>query len=317
MSMPSQKPGMAMKRIDMARASPSGTLLGLNALRMPTGRPTTHDTSSARIPISALIGPRWAMSSATVSPRKNDLPSRPAPMSPSQRTYCTGSGALRPRSAMMRTRSAGVMRAWPSTPRIATRGSPGRTRRMTKMLIDTPSSVMPAYTARRARYFFNNARGGPRDGPPRPPTLVAPWATRGAPRLRELPEPDVVPPNDVIDPEVCAPVLAVHAVVPRVVDLLVRDRDERRIVLEDVFSLAHQHSALVVVQLAVDLAGDVVERGVGPPGVVLRAVLAVPRAEDVGGIHQRGDDGADRQIEVAGHRLIEPHRCLDDAKIGL
>ena len=84
MSIPSQKPGIAMNRMDIARARPSGTLLGLNALRMPTGRPTSQDTTSASTPISALIGPRCAMSSETVSPRKNDLPSRPAAMSRSQ-----------------------------------------------------------------------------------------------------------------------------------------------------------------------------------------------------------------------------------------
>ena len=78
MSMPSQKPGMAMKRTDSARATPSGKLLGLNALRIPTGSPTSQETMSASTPISALIGPRWRISSATVSPRKNDLPSRPA-----------------------------------------------------------------------------------------------------------------------------------------------------------------------------------------------------------------------------------------------
>ena len=128
-------------------------LFGLNALTIPTGSPTSQETISASTAISALIGPRWAIRSATVSPRKNDLPSRPAPMSPSQCAYCTGSGALSPRSAMMRTRSVGVMRACPSTPRIATSGSPGRIRRMTKMLSETPSSVTAAYTARRARYL--------------------------------------------------------------------------------------------------------------------------------------------------------------------
>ena len=74
-------------------------------------------------------------------------------MSTSQRTYWIGSGSLSPRSAMMRTRSAGFICAWPSTPRIATSGSPGRTRRITKTLSETPSSVTAAYSARRARYF--------------------------------------------------------------------------------------------------------------------------------------------------------------------
>src|SRR5207248_2563383 len=330
MSMPSQNPGMAMKRIDSMRATPSGRLFGLNALRMPTGSPTSQETTSASTPISALMGPRCEIRSATVSPRKNDLPSRPTAMSRSHRTYCTGSGSERPRSAMMRTRSAGIMRAWPSTPRMATSGSPGRMRRMTKMLSDTPSSVTTAYTARRARYFFN-IRGGPRNGPPHPPALVAPRLNRGAPRFRarELrggprngpphppmlvaprlnrgaprsrarqsprsPEPDLVPPDDVVNPEVGARVLSVDPVVVRVVDLLVGHRNERRIVLENVFGLPHERAALVVVQLAIDLAGDVVERRVRPARVVLRAVLAVPRAEDIGGIHQGGHNSADGQ----------------------
>ena len=87
MSMLSQKPGMAMNKMASERATLSAQLLGLIALTMPTGRPTSHDTMSARNPISALIGPRWRMSSATVSPRKNDLPSCPVAMSRSQWTY--------------------------------------------------------------------------------------------------------------------------------------------------------------------------------------------------------------------------------------
>src|SRR2546427_3780144 len=185
------------------------------------GRPTSHETNSASTPISALIGPRCAISAATVSPRKNDLPSRPAKMSPSQWTYCTGSGSLSPRSAMMRTRSAGAMCACPSTPRMATRGSPGRIRRITKMLRETPSSVTAAYTARRARYFrMLRVRRGMWGAPRGPP--------------RQSSEPDVVPSDHVVDPEVGGRVLAVDLVVPGVVDLLVRHRDERRIGLQNV-----------------------------------------------------------------------------------
>src|SRR5205823_8527414 len=106
--------------------------------------------------------------------------------------------------------------------------------------------------------------GGPSRGPP-----------------RQLSEPDVVPSDDVVDSEVGAGVLSVHAVVPGVVDLLVGDGNERRILLEDVLRLAHHRLALAVVQLALDLAGEVVEGRVRPPRVVLRAILAVPGAEDV------------------------------------
>src|SRR5687767_45267 len=196
---------------------------------------------------------------------------------------------------------------------MATRGSPGRMRRITKTLRETPSSVTTAYAARRARYFFIR-NGGPRRAPHFPPTFAAPRQGRGA---ALSPEPHLVPSDDVVDAEVRGWVLALHLVVVGVVDLLVRDRDERRIVLEDVLRLADHLPALGVVQLALDLARDVVEGRIRPPRVVLRAVLAVPRAEDVGRIHQRGDDGADGQIEVARLRLVEPNRGLDNPQVAL
>src|SRR2546425_690740 len=189
--MPSQNPGMAMKSTDSVRATPSGTLLGLNALRIPTGSPTNQEITRASSPISALIGPRWAISSATVSPRKNDLPRRPAAMSTSHRPYWTGRGSDSPRSAMIRTRSSFDIRAWPSTPRMATSGSPGRIRRTTKMMTETPSSVPAAYAARRPRYFLTRAAPG-----------------------SGLRHPDRVPPHDVVDPEVRRRVLSSHPVVP-------------------------------------------------------------------------------------------------------
>src|SRR5439155_968050 len=193
MSMPSQKPGMAMNKTDNARATPSGRLFGLNALRIPTGRPTSQETMKASTPISALIGPRSGGGG--------------------------GGGAFRP-----------------------------------------------------------------------PP--------------RQSSEPDLIPSNDVIDPKVRARVLAFDLVVPGVVDLLVGHRDERRVLLQDVLRLADHRLAPVVVQLALDLVGEVVEAGVRPVRVVLRAVLAVPGAEVVGRIHQRRDDRADTQIEVAAADFV-------------
>ena len=81
-NMPSQKPGNGDEE-DGERAGHvvEPMLLGLMALRMPIGRPTSQDTISASTPISALIGPRRRISSATVSPRKKDLPSWPEAMS--------------------------------------------------------------------------------------------------------------------------------------------------------------------------------------------------------------------------------------------
>ena len=103
--MPSQKPGMAMKNTASDRASASAAPLGRIALRMPTGSPTSHEMTRARSAISAEIGPRRRIRSATVSPRKNDLPSWPEAMSWSQRTYWTGSESENPRSRIMSSRS--------------------------------------------------------------------------------------------------------------------------------------------------------------------------------------------------------------------
>src|SRR5258706_8655371 len=222
-------------------------------------------------------------------------------MSRSQCAYCTSSGSLSPRSAMMRTRSAGCIRACPSAPRIATSGSPGRMRSTTKMIIDTPISVPRAKRARRRRYFFTRSEGG---GP-------------GSPPWNESAQPDLVPSHDIVDAEVGRGILAVHLRVPCVVDLLVTDRDERRILLEHVFDLPYHRLALVGIELFFDLRCERVEGLVRPAAVVLRTALAVPGREHVGRVHERRHDGADGEIEVARRRLVEPDRGLHDAEVRL
>src|SRR5258705_4411629 len=292
-SSPSQNPGTAMKRTESVRTSASAQPFGRIALRMPTGSPTSHEMIRARIAISAESGPRWRMRSRTVSPRKNDLPSSPVAMSRIQRTYCTGSESDRPRSRMSTTRSAGAILACPSTPRMATSGSPGRMRSTTKMIRETQIRVPRAKNALRSRYFCTRVRG------------------------LGLRHPDLVPAHHVVDPEVLARVLATHAVVPGIVDLLVRDRDQRRVALEDVLRLPDHGLALVIVHLPLDVPGEGVELLVGPARVVLRAVLAIPGGEVIGRVHQRGHDGADGQVEVARGRLLEPLGDLDHADVGL
>src|SRR5256712_9347238 len=76
-------------------------------------------------------------------------------------------------------------------------------------------------------------------------------------------------------------------------------------------------SAPAVVHLAPDLTREVVEGRVGPVGVVLGAVLAVPGAEVVGRVHERRDDRADPEVEVAGRRFLEPLGDLHGPEIGL
>src|SRR5262249_9388680 len=162
-------------------------------------------------------------------------------MSPSQRRYWTGNGSERPRSCMMRTRSAGVIREWPSTPRMATRGSPGRMRSTTKMMRDTPMRV----PRRRAPAGRDTCACGA------PTSACSPG---GLPRLRlALGQPNVVPADHVVDAEEGGRVLPLHLVVVGVVDLLVRDRDERRVLLQGVFRPSHHGPLLGVVRVRVCL----------------------------------------------------------------
>ena len=82
------------------RATLSARLLGLSALITATGMPTSQDSSTESTAICAVSGPRRRIISATLSERKKDRPSSPRRMSPIQFRYCTGSGSLRPSSAM-------------------------------------------------------------------------------------------------------------------------------------------------------------------------------------------------------------------------
>src|SRR5438034_1117499 len=72
-------------------------------------------------------------------------------------------------------------------------------------------------------------------------------------------DPDVVPAHDVVDAEERGGVLAVNAIMPTVVDLFVRDGQERRVVLENLLGLTHHGLAPALVHLALDLTREVVE----------------------------------------------------------
>ncbi len=163
MSIPSQKPGMARKRMDITRAPVSTMLFGRSALTIPTGNPTSHEISTARMPISALRGPRRRIKSATLSPRKNDEPSLPLARSFIQRKYCWYRGSLRCNSCMILARSASVNLVAPSPYMTASR-SPGSKRITTKMMIDTPKIVRAPKAARRIRYLCTLVTP---DAPPR------------------------------------------------------------------------------------------------------------------------------------------------------
>ena len=98
--MPTQKPGTARNRMLTKRTTLSAMVLGLSALTIATGMPTSHDSTTEIRAISAVSGPRRRIMSATLSERKNERPKSPRRMSFTQARYCTHSGSLRPSSAM-------------------------------------------------------------------------------------------------------------------------------------------------------------------------------------------------------------------------
>src|SRR5438552_11325107 len=114
--------------------------------------PTTQERMIAMTAISTVRGPRWTIRSTTVSPRQKDLPSFPVPMSFSQVMYCTVSGALNPRSASILARSSGLIFV-ACVPNMILTGSPGITRRTTKMMMVTPSSAGMACNTLRKTYL--------------------------------------------------------------------------------------------------------------------------------------------------------------------
>src|SRR5437660_4259608 len=200
---------------------------------------------------------------------------------------------MRPRLLMIRARSPGLSIWKPSAPNIATKGSPGRTRMTTKMTIEIPTSVGRPKIRRRRRYLST-------PGP-----------------VASLVQPGDVPAGHVVDAEDVARLLAFHGGVPGVGELLPGHGQERRIVLEDRLPLAYEGSSPAVVQLAIDLGDQLLERGVVPLRVVLGSVRAVPRVEVVRRVDQRRDDRADAQVEIAALRLLEKGGDLDRPALGL
>src|SRR5947199_10610990 len=88
--------------------------------------------------------------------------------------------------------------------------------------------------------------------------------------------PDCVPADDVVDPEERGRVLTAHLVVPGIVNLLVRDGQERRVLLENPLRLAHHGLAAAVVRVALELPREAGKGRCGPVGGVLGAGLAGP-----------------------------------------
>src|SRR5205814_10112086 len=103
-----------------------------------------------------------------------------------------------------------------------------------------------------------------------------PRCGRGLSSLR-LVEPEGVEPGDVVDAEIFVRVVALHVIVPDVVDLLPGDRQYRRVLLHDGFGLADEVLALGGIKLAVDLLDQRGELFVVPETLILAAAGSVPR----------------------------------------
>src|ERR1700722_17335247 len=118
-------------------------------------------------------------------------------------------------------------------------------------------------------------------------------------------EPERVEAHAVVDAEIFVRIVALHVVVPDVVDVLPGDRQHRRILLHDHLGVADQGETLLRVDLGVDLGQQGIELVVAPEAVILRTVLLVPGVEVVRRVEQGRDHGADREIEVAGLDVVE------------
>src|SRR5262245_7399810 len=101
------------------------------------------------------------------------------------------------------------------------------------------------------------------------------------PARRLLVEPERVEAHHVVDAEVLLRIVALHVVVPAVVDLLPGDRQEWRVLFHDHLGLADVLQALLGIDLAVDLRQQSGELRIIPLRVVLRSALLVPGVEVV------------------------------------
>ena len=126
---------------------------GFRALMMPTGSPTSQETTVANTAISAVMGPRRTIIVEILSPRSIASPSFPVPMSFIQFRYWTTSGSARPRSSISLARTCGLITVNPSMPNATVTGSPGMTRMTTNMMTVTPNNVGTARSRRLIMYF--------------------------------------------------------------------------------------------------------------------------------------------------------------------
>src|SRR5262249_16245338 len=124
-------------------------------------------------------------------------------------------------------------------------------------------------------------------------------------------EPEGVEAYEIVDAKVIIRIVALDVVEPTIVDLLPGHRQQGRVLFKDRFSLPDQVLAHSVVEFAVNLGQEGLERRVVPLGEVLRAVLAIPGMEVIGWVDQCGRLNIDGDVEGAPLCFAEPHRWLD------
>src|SRR6185295_365260 len=147
-TMPSQKTGMLAPKSEATALSRSSAEFGRIADVMPSARPPAVESRSAA-PVSTSVAlKRVSTSPSTGRFIQIDRPRSPRATSPSQCTYCTCSGWVRPSSARRRSRSAWV--AW--EPSMISAGSPGARCKTMKMMIETPSRTGTSSSRRRTTY---------------------------------------------------------------------------------------------------------------------------------------------------------------------
>src|SRR5262245_41683996 len=284
-------------------------------LVIPTGKPTSHEMSVARNAISSVMGPRRTTNWVTLSPRRSDLPNSPVAMSRSHFAYWTTYGSRSPSACSRFARCSTVMRLAPSSPKIATRGSPGRRRMATKMMRLTPSSVGTTRRRRLARYVrivtapYTEGRGGA--------------APKRRPGLRLLVNPDGVPLVGVVVGVAAGLGQSLHVVVPAVRAAAVRHARVRHLVVEDLVQLASELDLLLLVQLGGELVEDLVELGVAEVrevavGLLARGLVDAEARADGGAQVRPAEAGSvGDDVERPRHLPVHHRGDLHDLELGL
>src|SRR5688572_8769724 len=144
---PSQKLGTDTPHSDTPLASTSQAVLRRTAAMTPAGIAMATATSSDRQASSTVIGSLVATIDATDVRVRMDSPRSPVAARPSHRTYCTGSGALRPYFS----RISSIPAASASAPASTRAGSPGIIRTPVNTMRLMISSVIAEMNARRTR----------------------------------------------------------------------------------------------------------------------------------------------------------------------